>query len=252
MSEGGTVRRLLARIVAACAAVFWGVFFFGLIDFLTPFTGGEEFAAHYLIETGWGLLYLVLVTVPLVVLAARPGTGAALLELAVVAVAIWVGAALGGSPVHALPGVGVLATALALAASCPPRSWPRLHTPARYTALVSLAACLPVAAYAWEMARATENPEETWGLDHYPAQAAFAVAVVLAALVAASASDRRDGWLLVLTSAFCATWFGALTVAWPERLGSAGTAWGLAAIGWGVALVAAAAVDRRRVDGPVG
>src|SRR5262245_26445726 len=101
--------------MAAAAAVFWGFFFFGLIDFLTPFVSGEEFADYFLIETGWGLTYLVLVTVPLLVLVVRPGTAVALLELVAVGVALGVGALLAGSPPHLLPAVGMLLTTGVLA-----------------------------------------------------------------------------------------------------------------------------------------
>ncbi|HEY3529757.1 MAG TPA: hypothetical protein VGK78_11455 [Nocardioides sp.] len=248
MSAWGRSRRVIARVVAAGAAVFWGFLFFGLIDLLTPFVGGEEFADHFLMETGWGLTYLVLVAVPLLVLVMRPGAVMALLELVAVGVSIAIGAGLAGSPPHVLPGVGVVLTAAVVAVLVGTRVSGVPGRPTPLAAIVAVVAVPPAAAYAWEMARSTENPEETWGLDHYPLQAAFAIAVVLVALLTAYAVRRpgRGCWLPACTSACSAIWFGALSLVWPERLGSLGTAWGAAAVVWGIALLAAVAVDERR------
>ena len=83
--------RVAARVVAALAAVFWGFFWFGLIDLLVVVDQDERFHEHYLLESGWGLLYLVLVTVPLVVLAVRPGDPTALAQVGVCAAAVVLG-----------------------------------------------------------------------------------------------------------------------------------------------------------------
>jgi hypothetical protein len=247
MSTGGDVRRVLARIVAVAAAVFWGFLFFGLIDLLTPFVEGEDFAAHYLMETGWGLTYLVLVAVPLLALVVRPGSLPAVLELGAVGIALVVGAVLAGSTRHLLPGLGVLATAAVLAFLGRPISGALQRRPAPLAGGLALVATVPAAAYAWDMARATENPEETWGLDHYPVQAAFAIAVVLVALVCATTRPGPGSWLTASTAAVCAIWIGVLSMVWPERLGSLGTGWGAVAVGWGVALLGAATLERQRV-----
>jgi hypothetical protein len=243
---------VLARVVEAVGAVFWGFLFYGLIDLLTPFVEGQEFAAHYLTETGWGLTYLVLVAVPLLVLVVRPGSTVALAELAVVGLSLAVGAILAGSPAHLLPALGVLATAGLVAALGRPLTPLGGARPVPVTTLLSGVALLPAAAYAWDMARATENPEETWGLDHYPTQAGFALAVVLVALLAsyAAGGSRRSAWLPALTAALCATWMGTLSLVWPERLGSLGTWWGVVAVVWGIAIAALATVGARTVTPP--
>jgi hypothetical protein len=41
--------------VAAVAAAWWAIPFFGLVDLSVPFVGGAEFYDGYLLETGWGL-----------------------------------------------------------------------------------------------------------------------------------------------------------------------------------------------------
>ena len=254
MSAGRSHRRGLARSIAAVAAAFWGLAFFGVIDFLTPFTLGGEWADHYLIETGWGLLYLVMVTVPFLVLIARPGSLLALLELSVVAASLMTGAALAASPAHALPGLAIAVLVAVLAVLSPARR-PTWGLPAPLTAVVAVVGVAPASAYVWRMARATDNPEMTWGLDHYPAQAALGLAVVGVALIAACAhaASRRDRWLPIGTAAFSALWLGWQSILWSGRVGSLGSAGGAAAIVWGVALLAAAGADaRRRGSGPRG
>lgn len=255
MSTRGRSRRVLARVVSAAAAVFWGFFFFGLIDLLTPFVEGELFAAHYLTETGWGLTYLVLVAVPLLVLVARPGSTVALLQLAAVGLALGLGALMAGSSTHLLPALGVLVTAGLVAALGRPLTPVPHARPVPLTGLLTgvltVLALLPAAAYAWDMARATDDPEQTWGLDHYPTQAGFAVAVVLvAALASYAARSRRSAWLPALTAAFCAVWMGSLSLVWPDRLASLGTAWGVVAVAWGGVLAAVVAVGSRAVTQP--
>jgi hypothetical protein len=61
-----------ARIAAVAAAVAWGFCFFGLIDLLVVLIQDDRFYDYYLLETGWGLLYTVLVAFPLATFAFRP------------------------------------------------------------------------------------------------------------------------------------------------------------------------------------
>jgi hypothetical protein len=74
-----------ARAVAAIGAVFWVWLFFGVQDTLTVFVEGQDFAAHYVMESGWSLLFLLLVATPLIGLACRPHSP--VLAAAVIAVA---------------------------------------------------------------------------------------------------------------------------------------------------------------------
>ena len=72
-TRGDAVRgHIIARIVTIVVALFWGVLFFGVIDLITVPIHDETFYQHYLIETGWGLLYTLLVMVPLILWAVRP------------------------------------------------------------------------------------------------------------------------------------------------------------------------------------
>ena len=60
-----TYRPRARSTVAGLGALLWGFFFFGLIDLLVRFLPFDDFYATYLLETGWGVLYFILVTVPL-------------------------------------------------------------------------------------------------------------------------------------------------------------------------------------------
>ena len=59
---------------------------------------------------------------------------------------------------------------------------------------------------------------------------------------------EKPRWLPALTSGLSAVWMGVLSMVWPERLGSWGTGWGLAAIAWGVVLVVVAAFPGTRAS----
>src|SRR3978361_1274909 len=89
------MKRLIgARLFAGAAVIFWGYFFFGLTDLLSPFIEGPAFYDSSLLSTGWGLLYTVQLAVPLVALVIRPrstGPAAQLLtgSAAVAVPALW-------------------------------------------------------------------------------------------------------------------------------------------------------------------
>lgn len=82
-----------AWVVAALAAVFWGYFWFGLIDLLVVIEQDERFRQHHLSESGWDCSTPSWLEIPLVVLAMRPGDPIAL--AAVATLAVLVGALLG-------------------------------------------------------------------------------------------------------------------------------------------------------------
>jgi hypothetical protein len=240
-------RRASARVAAAALALFWSVFFFGLQDFLTPLVEGEEFAAHYLTESGWGLLFLVLVGVPLTALAVRPGTTTALWQVMGCAVAMVVGAALAGSAKHLLIAAGLAASALLLAWLGRARLALPMARPAPVTALLTVLAAVPAVPYAWQMVHSRPADKYSNGFGHYPVLAAFAMGLVLLAALAALVTARHEPsrWIPALTVGSSAAWFGVLSVIWPHRLGSFGTTWGWLAVLWSAAFLAAVAVEGR-------
>jgi hypothetical protein len=232
----------VARVLAGGLAVFWGFLFYGLIDLLA-FAQGPDFHASLVLSTGWGLLFLVLVAGPLVAVAVRPGTCAtAAGQVAIAGVAVGAAAAVSGSPRHLLVAGALLATAAALAAVRPPTSAPARatrRTPWAPRLLVLLAA-VPACAYAWTAARTTGSgtlTDDTWGLDHWPVQAAFPLAVLG---VAALAATRPADWQLPTWAvAISAAWFG--TVCWlePDLVGSPGRGWATVVLIWSIAFMLA-------------
>ena len=241
-----------ARVLAGLLAVFWGFLFYGLIDLLA-FAQGPDFHDSLVLSTGWGLLFLVLVAGPLGTVAVRSGTRTtALGQVAVAGVAVGVAAALSGSPRHLLVACGLLATAAVLVAVRPPtrvRAQAARRTPWAPGLLVVLAAG-PACAYAWTAARTTGSgtlTDDTWGLDHWPVQAAFPLAVLG---VAAIAATRPAGWRLpTWTVVISAAWFGVVCWLEPDLVGSPGRGWATVVLAWSIAFVLAQLQPNRPAEG---
>ena len=236
-------RPLVALVVSVSAVVFWGFFWFGLIDLLVVVQQDDRFYEDYLFESGWGLLYLVLVSVPLGMLAWRPGGPVALAQLCVVTAAVLAGAAWGAALPQLWNGVGLALTVgvLAWLGRRRPSSWWCRPDPI----LLALAVGgLPVAmAYAEPLARNTTYvPDVTNGVSHYPMQASLALAVVGVVSLAAFTLARLPAW----TAAFSAVWLGIESVVYPDLRGSLGTTGGALTAGWGVLVVVAVEAARRR------
>lgn len=241
------------RAVAVLFAVFWGFFFFGLIDLLV-FLQGPEFLPSFQLETGWGLFFLIIVAVPLLAIAVIPDAvlPAALQQVSAAGVAIAIGAGLSGSPEHVIPAAGVAATALTVAAVGRVRiPLPSLRRWSWAPGALVVASAGPCAAYALMSAGAAREglrADETWGLDHWPIQAALAVGVVL---LGALATTRPRGWFLpTWCVGMCATWFGVASWRYPDVDASLGRPWGAAAIVWGLAFVATTHLAATRTVAP--
>jgi hypothetical protein len=237
--------------VAVAGVLFWGYIFFGITDLIVPFAGLPEFYDHYLIETGWGLLFTVLVAVPLVVLAVRPELFHASKQIAVVSVAIAIPALLTPAlPGHLLTAVGLALTYFAYVgairqSSAVARNAPYVERPRRTSAeqvrswgLVLIGA-IGAIAYALDMmaaARSARYPlDKTWDLDHWPMQAAVGLAIVGAAALAAL---RFPGWRVASWSAAAsAVWLGLMSSSYPDHAGSLGRIGGIACAVWGLSLI---------------
>jgi hypothetical protein len=242
-------RLVAARIVAGIAAVFWGWLFFGVQDTLTVFVEGQNFAAHYLMETGWGLLFLVLVAMPLLGLACRPRSTVLVAQVAAAGVAVALGALLAGSTPHLLPAAGLLLTAAAIAALAGLDLRPRQLRVNRPLVVLTFIAVAPAVGYAWRMATSTVAVEQTVNLDHYPIQAALGVAIVLVAGVIAVTSDSSNAWLATATLVVTVGWMGIESAVYPHRLGSFGPIWSWLAVVWAVTfLIVAHRPERRGTD----
>jgi len=223
------------RVLAALLALFWGFFWFGLIDLLVVVEQDELFHDDYLMESGWGLLYLVLVTVPLVVLVARPWQAVALQQVAVCAVAVLLGAAWGTAWPQLLNGLGLVATVALLAWRGGSGPWRVRWSQAPSRAGLVLAALALVAAvvYGWPLARGGPTADITNGVSHLPMQASLGLAVAGVAGLAALTRSR----LPACTAAFSALWLGVESIAYPDLRGSMGTIGGGCAVVWALLVV---------------
>ena len=247
--SGSVDRRLWLRVLAGLFGLFWGFFFYGLIDLLA-FAQGEQFHAALVLSTGWGLLFLFLVAAPLVALAVRASavSPSALAEVALVAAAVITAAALSSSPRYLSVAAGLLVTVAVLVLAARDRPWDALEA-WRWSALpgtLVLIAVAPCCAYAWTSARTTGDAQitdDTWGLDHWPAQAALPLAVLL---ISALAAGHPSGWRVPAWSAgAAAAWFA--TVCWlePHLIASVSRPWAAATLLWSVAFIAATHVGAR-------
>ena len=102
------------RAVATLGALFWGIFFFGLVDLIAIFMPLEGFYEQYLLEAGWGVLYFMLVTVPLLSVAFVPGLTSPVTQVALAGCAVAVAAVLTLTWPQLLPAGGLLLIAAAL------------------------------------------------------------------------------------------------------------------------------------------
>ena len=255
-----TTRRSLARSrwAATADSAFCspcsGQSFYGILDLAFGVEPGDEFYESHLLETGWGLTFTFLVAAPFFALAARPGRFAPVVmqQVAVTAVAIATAAVLSASLRHLLVALS-LGGCVAVIAALTGELDTLLRWPGGWSWLpggLALAAAPLWLLYAGTSAaghREGRRPiDVTWALDHWPIQAALALAIVMVSVLAAG---YPDGWRL---PAWCvcvvAVWIGADSWAYPDLAASLGRAGGAAAAAWGAAFLVAmhiAARDRQ-------
>ena len=197
-----TYRPRARSAVAALGALVWGFFFFGLIDLLVRFVPGDDFYDTYLLETGWGVLYFILVTVPLLSVAFVPAITSPVTQVALAGCAVAVAAVLTTTWLQLWPAGGLLMVAGLLfvlggrstdrpsvAEPHPTSLATRVDIP---TLLLTVAAAVPLIWFAAEMvasARAGRYPNDdiTVGLNHWPMQAALPLT-----MLADRRPDRRS------------------------------------------------------------
>jgi hypothetical protein len=247
-----------ARAVAVAGAFFWGFLFFGLIDLLVPLQD-PEFYDSYLLETGWGLLFAVLVAVPLIASAMRPRCSELASQVAVASAAVAVPAIFTPAPEQLLVAVGLLFTCLvqrAFIRRAPtptqkthrgPRPW-RLRPRQLPSWTLVLVAAVAGVAYAADMiaaGRAGRYPvDHTWGLDHWPMQASLGLCIPAVAAIAVL--RRPCGQVAAWTAAIAAMWLGVMSVLYPQHAGSLGQTAGTACATWGLLLAVDSVLTTRR------
>jgi hypothetical protein len=195
-----------------------------------------------------GLLYTFLVAAPFVALAIRPGLTMPLIQVAAAGVAVAVTAVVSGSFGQLVP-AGLLLLNAAFAADLGRgyvrrrQGW-RLQGFDPFVAVVVAPLVVAGVVYAVDMvigyyAGRPPTDDDTWGLDHWPMQAALALTLVFVAL--GVAAGVRNRWSGTATSALCvavtAVWFGVICMVYPDHAASVGATWGAAVVAWAAAFV---------------
>lgn len=233
---------LAARVVALGSAGFWALPFFGLIDLAVPVAQTPGFYVSYLLETGWGVLYTFLVATPFLTMAVRPLMTMPIIQVALVAACLAVTAVAAGSWLQLAPAALLLLSCYALArlarhrVGSPAVRLPRVDPVVAAVAVVLLLPALPFAADMVDGYREGRPPldDDTWGIDHWPTQAALALAVAAVALtVAVGVRAHRSGSMVSAGSvAVAAAWFGFWSHTYPGHAGSAGEVGGIVLMVW--------------------
>jgi hypothetical protein len=239
------------RALSALFAFGWIVLpGFGAIDLSV--TWDPEW--DQVLEAGWGLYFTVIVGVPFVLAAVRPSASRAGVVQLVVAVGVLafsglVALELGALVLGALLGLETAAVAWLARPDWPPE---RDAEMSRTLAVLAVVGAVPWLAYAidmWALNR-RELPEAdiTNSVDHYSVQGG--VGLALAALPALAAARPGLRPLVPVCAGVVAGYLGLVSYAWPGAAGGFGRPWSVAAMAWGAALVALAAIavarDRRR------
>lgn len=246
MPKVARARSRAARVVAGAGALFWGYFWFGLTDLLVVLDQDSVFRKNYILESGWGLLFLVLVAVPLVVLTVHPGSPVAVTHLAVVTIAVLLGGLLRPAWPQLLIGLGLLVMVV-LVAWIGNGRLVRWQRPDPALSVLVLAALPAAVAYGCQLIRNTTVKEDvTNGVTHWPIQASLALAIVALVGLAAVTRDRLPGW----TAGFAALWLGVESAVYPDLNASLGRLWGLLVAGWAVVVLVALQIARHRVPPP--
>ncbi len=246
-------RALGSRVGAVVVALWWAGPFFGIVDLLvgiipSKFPDEYDWTSTSVTSTSWGLLFAVLVPVPLIAWAVRP-TGWVGPQVVAVAAAVLV------AGLAAVAAGQVFVASLVAASAAFPRMWrPRpewsirrlVTTPAFWPVDALVALAFGAALFqAWDALDAAGSraaaDDSSWGLMHLPVQAGFALAVAVAAAVGVWALGNRVAgwWFAIVPPASSAVWFGIFCARHPDLLGSVGTTAGWYTAAWGVAIAVA-------------
>jgi MFS family permease len=240
----GRVQRIAYAVLAGLLGLAAGFGIGGFLALAFGFTGGE----HAIHDVGWGVMTGVLLSVGLLAQVHRPERKVAALQQAgAVAVAFLIGMlALGSFDVF---GFIPLVAVLLLVALHPNRSEVfRIGDMSRRLAGLTVLGAIPFTVFALGQLElqqlnipGDEHAEDT----HYVGMFVMALALVLVGLVA---SGRAAGWRISAWSAGVGTAvYGLASVIFPQLVSSAGTGWGIAAILGGLAFIALAESEVRRV-----
>lgn len=244
-----------ARIWAWFAAIFWAVGFFGIIDLTMLFGVNPAFHAVMGLETSWGVLFTFIVGGAFVAIAARPRQPwPALVLLWLVVAALLLASVLAEDAGPLAPAVLLLPMSLVpllSRADRPDRAGGGLDPSGPILALALLGApgWWAYAAVAVGQSLTPGVVDDTsWGLSHWPIQAALGMLLVVGVLVMAFWPAGRT--LIGIACGSSAVVLGISWLLYPDSAGASRSAGlSLAAILWGLAVLLSPFL-RRKEQGP--
>ena len=243
----GTTARGLAGLFAVSWIVLPG---FGVIDLSVTWDADWP----QVLEAGWGLFSTVIVGAAFALIVTRPRASAPpVAQLLVAALSLGVSAVI-AEETRLLWLAGMLALQIVIVGGLSPNAWyrgmdisvsrPTVSRPLLLLAGLGVAPWLAYALHMWASNRQGHPGDVTLGIDHYAVQGALALAI---ALLPALAALRPDVFPFLATCAgVAAAYLGLVSIAWPNSLAGLGQAWSIAAMAWGVALLAVAVAQRMR------
>jgi hypothetical protein len=238
-------------VLSGVFAVSWCVLpGFGVIDLSV--TWNAEWPQ--VLEAGWGLFATVIVGASFAWLAVRPGASV----LPVVGQLVVATACLAVSAVVAREaGLFVLVVLLALQTAIVGgllgstlRHETAFRVPgfSRSLLLLGGVGVIPWLAYGlqmWSLNRdGRSDSDVTLGIDHYSVQGALALVLALLPLWAGLRTSLHP--FAPVCAGVAASYLGLVSLAWPDAAGALGHARSIAAVVWGLALLATAFTDRIR------
>ncbi len=210
------------RVVAIFGAAASLLINFGIVDLIDGLTGAFTDDTTWVLDTGWGALFAVLIPVGLL---ASLRTVAGVQQIALITVAIAV-AAVAGEAWRWFSFVAILAAFVALS---PQRSAAVRFRPSWPLAAIAVVPCGIYAERAASAQRRHAPPSDAVsnGFHHWTVLAALAIAVALLAL---------GPTLLALSASLATALWAAACLLHPSADGSEGRGWAIAALGWAATL----------------
>jgi hypothetical protein len=219
-------------------AFFWAVVWYGLIDLSVGVQPDAEFKKVYFLDLGWGLVFTVLLAMPLLSLAVRAEAPALVWQVLLIGMAMVVTGLTARYPGQSVLGFAmVIGTGAGIGYLAGVRLWAAQAWRADVAMLFLTAIITPFTlTYASDVVTdwRTRPPEITVGMEHRPMQAALVISTALIALLASLAAKQASrGWrVCAYTVAITVGWLGLGSVTFPDLEASLGTSRGWAAVGW--------------------
>jgi hypothetical protein len=244
------VRKIAACVLSGVFAVSWCVPpGFGLIDLSV--TWNAEWPQ--VLEAGWGLFATVIVGASFAWLAVRPGVSVPVVGQLVIATGCLAVSAVVAREAELFVLVVLLGLQTAmvgglLGSTLGRETASRVPGISRSLLLLAGVGVIPWLAYGlrmWSLNRdGRSDSDVTLGIDHYSVQGALALVLALLPLWAGLRTNLQP--FVPVCAGIAASYLGLVSVAWPDAEGALGQAWSIAAIVWGLALLATAFTDRIR------